>query len=174
MGFFKRFMQKLNDVKTISYVCKRAEVIAKKSGEKKPGEEHFLLAAYDLPDGTVKHVFDQLNIEREQIKQAMQQQYQTALTAAGISVEETSDQEIDDAEIKQNIPYQTKPSAQQMMKTLAEIAKKDKERPLLGVHILKVLAEKEYGVAYRTLLELGLDENKLHELIEKELDRYLP
>jgi len=157
MSFFIRIMQKLGNVKTLSYIFKQAELIAKKGGEKTPSEEHFLLAAMDAPDGTVKRVFEQLGINYKQLQNIIQPQL-------------NSDTDVDEEDQKPNFPYQTAVSGKLMMKKLITISKKETKRPLLGVHILRAIAENKQGPVNSVLELLDVDRIKMNSLIDAELE----
>jgi hypothetical protein len=47
--------------------------------------------------------------------------------------------------------HNSKPSGQAVMKELYALKKKDKDRPLLGAHVVGVVASMEHGVAARAI-----------------------
>lgn len=169
-SFFNRVNLRLNDIKTIKTLCLGAERYAYKNGEESPGAEHFLLAAVDLSDGTAGRVFEEFGVGTDEIEEAIKNQYHEALEHVGI-VPSKIDLESDDPKIakRTNPFYETKPSAQSMMKELAALRKHDKDTPLLGLHVLEVLSAKELGVVARTLNSLKIDQASLKEAIAKEL-----
>ncbi|MGH6647625.1 hypothetical protein [Aquabacterium sp.] len=49
MSFIHRLKQRVRDMGTIKSLCLGAEEHAQQDGQDKPGAEHFLLSALDLP-----------------------------------------------------------------------------------------------------------------------------
>jgi hypothetical protein len=62
-SFFKNIKNKIQEMKTISRLCLGVEKYANLAGEEKPGAEHFMLSALDLPDGTARKVFERLKLD---------------------------------------------------------------------------------------------------------------
>ncbi len=160
-SFIKRVKQKGRDMKTISQLCLGAEAHANGNGEEQPGAEHFLLAALDLPDGTAKKVFERLGIDPEKINEAISQQHIDALSNVGIDVE-ALDINMGKAEaVKPNAGlYKTTPSGQALMQKLHEMNAK-RANPLMGLHVIEVIATMEQGIAPRALAAMGIDREAL-------------
>ncbi len=59
----QRIKRKLDDMRTIKALAEAAERHANAAGEREPGPEHFLLAAFDLPDGLARRAFARLGAE---------------------------------------------------------------------------------------------------------------
>ena len=172
-SFINRIKLRMKDMGTIRALCEEAETYARKNGEESPGAEHFLLSALDLPDGTARRVFGRIGVESDQIENAIRSQHNEALSFVGMDVSKAGLTE-DDIEIGKGhrILYESKPSAQSMMKALAELRKCDKDIPLRGLHVLEVLSSKDLGVVARTLKLMGVNKEAFKEAIQKELDHY--
>jgi ATP-dependent Clp protease ATP-binding subunit ClpA len=158
------------DMKNISVLCLDAERHAHSNGEEKPGAEHFLLAALELPDGSAKRVFDRLDIDPAGINQAIKNQHIDALHNTGLDdesiVENLNCTEITNQKLKL---YDTTPSGQAVLQSLYQLNKKRKT-PLIGAHVLEVIASMKYGIAARTLTAMGIDNATLKVAIANELD----
>lgn len=172
---FGRLKLRINDIKTIKQLFSDAENYAQQQNEDLPGEEHILLAALDLPDGTARQVFEKLATNPATIVTSIQQQYTQALSQLGFEnsnlMSGLNGEGIEAAD-SGKLLYDAKPSVQSLMKALYEYKKKDKDRPLLGADILAVLAEKEHGVAARTLEVLGIDREKLKLIVNEVLEQF--
>lgn len=55
------------------------------------------------------------------------------------------------------------------MKSLHALKKNDKDRPLLGAHVLAVAAEIKHGVVARAFKELNIEPSDLKNAIQHEL-----
>ena len=169
----RRIRLRIKDVSTISALCQGAEQHALDNGEDKPGAEHFLLAALDLPDGTAKSVFAEFHVDSEAINAAIYKQYNDALTEVGINVDSVK---LNESETKlkqrQHILYQGKPSVQTLMQELAALRRQDKDMPLLGAHVLQVLASREVDTVARTLKTLNISKQDMLKVATEELERY--
>ena len=168
-----RLRLRVHDMATIKTLCEKAEEYALKSGEDMPGEEHFLLSAIALPDGTARRVFERINVDTDMLKKAIEKQHSEALQHIGIDPSLLNLNE-DDVEIrrpKRNL-YQSKPSAQALMKELVERRRKDRNIPLLGLHVVEVFTTKELGVVARSLKIMEVDRAALASAIEGELQSY--
>lgn len=166
MKIFKRLKLRLQDMQTISQLIPGADDAAKSMGEEDAGAEHFLISALTLPDGSAQRVFERLDTNAENFKKAVNKQYTSALTAVGI-----------DADILEENPnlYEknrfntSKPSGVAVMKDLYQLKRKDKDRLILGAHIIDVIARKEHGVTARVFKEMGLKRAEILFAVEQEL-----
>ena len=142
-----------------------------RNGRAEPGEEHFILAAIDLPDGTARKAFEALGLTATDIENGIKQQYVEALQRLGIERPEIKSDDVKAAQ--KRILYQAKPSVQQLMQYLINARKTDKDTPLLGGSVLEALIRKEHGVAARTFQVLGVDKQKLRNAIKAAMEQYL-
>ena len=173
ISLFRRLKLRFKDMATISKLCQVAETYARKRGEGTPAEEHFLLSALDLPDGTARRVFERAGVSPDQLEKAIDQQHSEALSNIGVDVSKVSiDDTKVDSTVSPGVPFQSKPSAQSLMKDLAEMRRSDKDIPLLGLHIVEVLSYKELGVVARTMKLMGVSQSSLKEAVAKELEYY--
>ncbi len=170
-SFLRPLKQKIHDMKTISRLCQGAEKHANINGEEKPGAEHFMLSALDLPDGTARRVFKRLNIDPNGINQAIKQQHIDALNEIGID-HRSINIDLNTPEVaKSNSKlYDAQPSAQVLMQ---ELHKRNKNRntPLIGANVLEIIASMENGIAARTLRAMGIDSGTLKKAIESETSK---
>lgn len=167
---FKRLKLRIQDIHTISDLISGADRYAEQNGEDMPGAEHYLLSALSLPDGTAKQVFKRLNADPSKFQIAINKQYSDALNIVGVdtSVIEGEPEPISSSGILHN----SKPSGQAVMKALYALKSHDKERPILGAHILEVISHMKYGVVARSLRTMGIDGQALHIAADDELAAY--
>lgn len=171
-NFRRNIHYKIEDVSTINSLFKKAEDYAAENGEEKPGAEHFLLAAMTLPDGTAKGVFSRVGADPEAFLNAINEQYRDALRSVGIEVDqELFDEEADPALSGQRKIYTAKSSVGDLMKSLVKLKSK-KNMPLLGAHVIEVLAATEHGVAARAFQRLGIDMESLKAAALEEIQAY--
>ena len=157
--------RRVRDMQTIKALCESAEVHAHTRGEAKPGAEHFVLAALDLPDGTARRAFERLRVCPDRFGDAIDQQYSDALRNAGIDLLLTPGAQPVPAN---KGPYRFEHSAQALMQELSN--RNDSDRvPLLGAHVVSVVANTRYGVAARTLRAMGISGAELAEAAAGEI-----
>lgn len=150
-AMFKRIRSKLDDMGTIKRLCERAEIHALHDQQREPGGEHFLLAALDLPDGTARLAFEQAGAEPGALKAAIERQYGDALLSIGLTADAPPDIPVS----AHSGAYQAAASGQVVMQELAE-ARRD-HAPLLGAHVVSIVAGLPQGVVPRALRALGVD-----------------
>lgn len=162
---FDQIKRRMSDMRTIKSLCQLAEEHARVRGEARPGAEHFVLAALDLPDGTARRAFERLRVRPEDFSEAIDRQYSDALRNVGIDPPLTPD--------AQPLPastgvYSSEQSAQALMQELSR--RSDNNRvALLGAHVIGVAANSQYGVAARTLRALGIKQSELAEAAALEI-----
>lgn len=150
----QRIRQRLADMRTIKVLCEAAERHALAGGEREPGPEHFMLAAFDLPDGLARRVFDRLGVDPAGVRAAIAASHGAAL--AGVGADGTL--LVDEASLPPSSgPYRAKGSMQGLMQQLAAWPRASAAEPLTGAHVLAVIAGARQGTAARTLRVLGLD-----------------
>ena len=147
-------MLRLRDVRTISALCRSAEAHARAEGQSQPGAEHFVLAALELGDGTAGRAFERVRADPDQFRAAIARQYADALRQVGVDAPGLGTDE-DDAPPASGI-YRAAPSGQSVMQGLAERRAHDRHTPLLGAHVIEVVAAMEHGVAARALRAMGV------------------
>ncbi|NHZ82621.1 peptidase [Massilia sp. CCM 8695] len=166
---FQRIRQRLGDMKTIQYLCQGAEKYALADQQHAPAAEHFLLSALDLEDGTARRAFEQVHADPAQLPQAIAQQYRDALRFAGL----TPDPALDAPEpLKPSRRlYDAAPSGAELMQTLAQ-QRSGERGPLLGAHVVALVAAMRQGVAPRSLVALGVDAEALRAAAQAEIGAY--
>jgi len=163
---FQRIRLRFQDMKTLSTLTQGAETHANLSGDEKAGAEHYVLSALDLPDGSAMRIFNVLGISSEQYKQSLEKQYSDALDSVGVSMKNTKPDPIEERTRLVHV----QPSGAELMKSLHSIKQSDKDRALLGAHVLSVVANMKKGVAIRAFRALGIDGDKLSSAVNSELD----
>lgn len=148
---FQGIKSKLNNIGTIKLLCERAETYALQDQQREPGAEHFLLAALDLPDGTARLAFQKAGVEPDALRAAIERQYADALRSIGLKADIAADTPMS---ANPGI-YQAASSGREIMQELAA-GRKD-HSPLLGVHVVGIVAGMSHGVAARALRALGVD-----------------
>jgi len=131
--------------------------------QREPGAEHFLLASFDLPDGTARLSFENIGADPSGLRPAIHKQYIDPLIALGVDADTA--ELVDMAPLPaRNRLYDAAPSGKAVMQTLAK--KRREHRPLLGAHVVAVVAEMRHGVAARALRAMGIDPSRLKTAAE--------
>ncbi len=165
---FQSIKGKLRDMSTIRQLCEAAEAHALADRQRQPGAEHFLLAALDLQDGTAQLTFKRVGVNPEALKPAIEHQYRAALEAIGLSV---GLGEVSGAPATQQLAqgvYQAAACGQEVMQALANA--RHRHAPLLGAHVVAIIAAMPYGVAARALRSIGVDLAALRAIAEEVTD----
>ena len=159
---FRRLKLRVRDMGTIKTLCLGAERHAQQSGEDMPGAEHFLLSAIELQDGTARRAFERLGADPSALRMAISAQYDAALRGIGLDPGGVRADNNDPGPVPSNHRiYDAQPSGQAVMKELAARKGKDKDTPLLGAHVVAVVASMKLGVAARALRAMGVDPEAL-------------
>jgi ATP-dependent Clp protease ATP-binding subunit ClpA len=135
---FKRIRLRIQDMKTIGKLISGADEQAHISGEEEPGAEHYLLSALKMSDGSARRVFERVGADSDKFHEAIGKQYSDALKFVGIDAE-SIDNDFEPVETERML-HNSKPSGQAVMKKLYALKKQDKDRPLLGAHVVGVVA----------------------------------
>ncbi|MBT9456230.1 MAG: Clp protease N-terminal domain-containing protein [Burkholderiaceae bacterium] len=161
---FTGIRQRLRDMGTIKALCQGAERHALRDGQAEPGAEHFLLSALELPDGSARRSFERLQVDPAQLPAAIARQHGEALR--GIGLDPDALDALDNApQPAARALYNASPSGQAVMQGLAA----SRGQPLLGAHVVAVIAGMRHGVAARTLRALGLNPQALAASAEHEI-----
>jgi ATP-dependent Clp protease ATP-binding subunit ClpA len=155
---FSRIKSRFGDIDTIKTLCLLAEKHALADQLRAPGAEHFLLAALDLPEDTARQAFERIGADASTLRQAIERQYSDALCSLGV------DPKVAKASADEPLPsklgaYNAAPSGKEVMLALA--ANRREHGPLLGAHVVAVVAGQQHGVASRALRVMGIDANAL-------------
>ncbi|RSZ58372.1 peptidase [Massilia atriviolacea] len=172
---FQRIRQRLGDMKTIRHLCQGAEKYALADQQREPAAEHFLLSALDLDDGTARRAFAQVDADPAQLPQAIAQQYRDGLRFAGLA---PAALDTADAALAAAAPleggrglYRAAASGADLMQTLAQQRASD-SGPLLGAHVVALVAAMRQGVAPRSLAALGVDAAALRAAAQAEISTF--
>lgn len=157
---FRRIRSKLDDMGTLERLAERAEAHALQDQQREPGAEHFLLAALDLPDGTARLSFGQMGVNPDALKDAIERQYGDALRSVGVTADASA---VAPLQAKPGV-YRAAASGQAVMRELA--ATRKGHGPLLGAHVVAIVAGMRHGVAARALRALAIDADALRSTAE--------
>ncbi len=166
----KKIRLRIQDMKTISKLISGADEQAHISGEEEPGAEHFLLSALKMPEGSARRVFERVGADPDKFQEAIEKQYSDALKSVGINAE-SIDNDFEPVETKRMF-HNSKPSGQAVMKKLYALKKQDKDRPLLGAHVVRVVANMEHGVAARALKAMGIVQADIDKAANEEIESF--
>jgi ATP-dependent Clp protease ATP-binding subunit ClpA len=169
----QRLKLRLRDMATIKALCEAAERHAQRCGEPEPGAEHFLLSALELQDGTAQRAFERAGADPNGLCDAIAAQYEAALRSVGLdpATLHAHDNDPDVVPPTRNI-YDAQPSGQAVMQALAARKQEDKDEPLLGAHVVTVIAAMKLGVAARALRTMGVDPETLATAASNEIKRF--
>jgi len=155
---FSQIKSRLNNMNTIKTLCLQAEQHALAGQQRAPGAEHFLLAALDLADDTARQAFERIGADPSILRQAIERQYGEALRSIGLDSKVT-EPDADEALPGKLSLYDAAPSGKEVMQALAK--NRHEHGPLLGAHVVAVVAGMQHGVASRALRVMGIDANAL-------------
>ena len=168
---FASVKARFQDTKTIAHLCTDAEQCARAAGRVKPGSEHFVLAALQLPDGSAALVFRQLGIDAEAFSQAIATQFAQALAAVGVVVAPSAQACSTASAAVAPAPtlFEAEASGQALMQRLATARHLREGRGLLSADVLLACAQEEYTIARRAFTSLGVTQQRLTELAKDAL-----
>ncbi|WP_428699738.1 Clp protease N-terminal domain-containing protein [Stappia sp.] len=162
---FGGIRKRLESMRAIRMLCRQAELHARRDAKTEPGAEHFMLAALDLPDGTARAAFAQVGANASSFGDAIAHQYDEALRHIGIEPPTVPRHgPRGDAGSAGGGLYHTSASGGQVMRALTA-GRKD-HVPLVGAHVVAVVADMEQGVAARALEAMGVDRGALKRAAE--------
>jgi hypothetical protein len=159
---FKMLDQKLQDARTLAALCTAAEEQARARGRAKPGSEHFVMAALDLPDGTALDAFQRLSLTKPRFLEALDTQRTRALDAVGVSVAPS----MPFAPAEELLPprdaiYEADASGKSLVQRLADLAAVRKGRGLLSADVLFAAAQEKHSATSRAFAALGISAAQL-------------
>lgn len=156
----KGIKRRIANVRTIKTLCETAERLALDDQQHEAGAEHFLLAALELPDNSARLAFETVGADPTAFRSAVHAQYETALAGMGVVFPEPEELR------RRNGLYNASASGREVMHNLAD--RRKAHNPLMGAHVVEVVAAMEQGVATRALGAMGLDRKAL-EAAAKEI-----
>ncbi|WP_417450561.1 Clp protease N-terminal domain-containing protein [Kordiimonas sp.] len=151
-------------MKTIKLLCESAERYAFEDHQEKPGAEHFLLAALELPDGTAKKVLAKFDVDTMCLKRSIEAQYSQALRKVGVEAPQMDN--IGEDITPRTTLFRASASGEAVIQVLASQQKRRGDTKLLSAHVLAVLAETKVGVVARIFRILDLDA----EIVKREAE----
>lgn len=143
---------KLASIGTLKALCENAEKYALQDQQREPAAEHFLLAAIDLPDNTGQQTFREIGADAGGVRGAIRSQYAQSLRDVGLSVSDYPDPV---PLLGEGGIYRAAASGEAVLQQLA--ATRSNHHPLIGAHVVAVVATFEQGVAARALRSMGID-----------------
>lgn len=161
IGFVQKLKNSLSDASTIKQLCELAEMHSRKMGQPKPGAEHYVLAALELPDQQAANALKEKGVDPESFSRAIFTHYEKALNSQGIelgnALHETS-------ALADTVPaglYDSQASGQQLMQKLAKLPKASK---LNSLHVLQALSQLPDSMAMQILHSFHISPEALHSL----------
>ena len=163
---FASIKRRAQEVATIAALCSAAEKHACAAGQQQPGAEHFLLAAFDLPDGAARRVFDKIGADPKHLDGSIERQYKEALQGMGIELPALDEPAQTVAPTKG--VYRAQPSGEAVMQRLAE--QRTSQTPLSSAHVVLAVVSSEHGVVARALRSMGIDREQLMRAARAEIE----
>ena len=140
--------------------CEEAERIGRSHGVARPGSQHFVLASFDLKDGTARQAFSNLDASPEGFAEAIRAQFEAALRHAGVELPPHADPEPATTIPSPNASrlYRSAASGQSLIQRIAADARK--QRSLLAVDMLVAAALEECSIAARAARPLRSEQGE--------------
>jgi ATP-dependent Clp protease ATP-binding subunit ClpA len=152
-----RLPRPFRDIRTISRLLKAAESEAQREGAERPGPEHLVLAAFDLPDQTARRALEELGITPGDLRSAVADAHADALRSIGVDA--APDPTLPPAPPPTG-PYRLTDPGQQVFQTAVGLAKHE-STALNGAHVLAAACALQYGTFPRAIAALGVDRDNL-------------
>lgn len=167
---FNRLTQNFADMATIKTLCEAAERIARENHQERPGAEHFVLAALELPDGSAARIFNALGLTGADFARALQETHRAALSTAGVGMDQIEGSERDVPPLGQPKGlYDAAPSGAAVLQGLAALRKRGISGPLSGAHVLQVVSTMQHGTTARAFKLLGRDQASVAAAVQAEM-----
>lgn len=165
---FKRIRLRFRDMNTLAKLIPGADKYANSMGEEKAGAEHFVLSALELADGSARRAMEKLGIDSTRFRDAIKTQYDQALSSVGV----THNAVVTEPEpiATDSVFHESQPSGVDLIKSLHALKKQDRQRPILGAHVILVAAAIEHGVVPRAFSVLGVDRDLLAQAARQEIE----
>ena len=151
----------LRDMRSISRLLADAEQVARRMGDERPGAEHLLLAAIDMPDGSAARALSAVGVDAPRLADAVRAEHAAGLVAAGVDAD-TARRMSEPAPVEPLSPggvYRSDPSAQELFRAAGTAARGARQR-LSGAHVVLAAADLRHGTLARALdrLDVARDE----------------
>lgn len=171
---FRKIQQRRRDARTLADICNESERIANAEGQREPGAEHFVLAAFEMADGSARRAFERVGADPGEFRAAIDQQFADALGTVGLAANPVLDARLAPLPVPPGTGlYRSKPSVTALMKLLSdEEALQVPTHPLLGAHVVLAAAHADHSTAVRALRAMGIDPQELASAAAAEIRRH--
>ena len=158
----------IQDIGTMNALFPAAELEAKRMGARKPGTEHLVVAAIELPEGSARRAFQRAGIDPGEFRVGIVRLRDDSVRASGDASNE--EQGEGTPEPKPSLmPTRTSPSAETVFKAVVDLVRKEKSS-LYGAYMVMVAADDSYGTTARVLRSMGVDPAVLVAACRAEID----
>ena len=148
------------DVRVIRTVLERAEALARQEGLERPGAEHLVLAACELPDGTAVASLGAVGTTTEALRAAVREAHADGLEAVGLRVDDEQVEGALPVTATPQGPYRSEAPLQEVFDRARQLVAEESSR-LCGAWFLAAAAERRRGTLARALDRLGVDREEL-------------
>lgn len=168
---FHKLKTRAAAMRTISALLPQAERIARSAGAERPGAEHLVMAALQLPDGTAVRTLEHLGSSAADFRAAIEAEETDDLERVGVHADaDRIDSELPPPSEPDGV-YRSAPSAQQLFQAAGDDARRG-GGALVGAHVLRAAADLEHGPTARALRRMGIDRTDLHAAASAEIDAH--
>ena len=140
-----KFTRAWRDMRTMKTLFSETEAEADRLGDREPGLEHLLLAAFVLPDGTAARVFERLGSNRNALREAVIRVHGEALAAAGMTDAGVATSALSRPRTG---PLRLTEPAQAAFRNAVALAKSER-RSIVGADLVAAVATITHGTAAR-------------------------
>lgn len=159
-SFIAGIRRRLHDVGVIREVLERAEGLARSEGRDRPGAEHLVLAACDLPDGTAARALAAVGTTPDALAAAIRAVHAEALEAVRLHVDEQGlDAALPDGRAPRGA-YHSEVPLQEVFGRARELVAEERSH-LSGAWLLVAAAERHRGTLAQALRRLDVDRAEL-------------
>lgn len=167
---FRELKNAAGTLKALKRLCDAAVKEAEREGLAEVGSEHFLLAAFALPDGTAERSFQPFGVDAEGLRAAIEQSQVEALALAGfISGAMPRPEPITRRANALALPASA--SGRAVLERLSEAG--PGSEVLCGAHVILAAVSARRGVVPRVLAHLGIAPDALVAAASVERDTLL-
>ncbi|WP_019875347.1 Clp protease N-terminal domain-containing protein [Sporichthya polymorpha] len=144
------------DLTLMNHLLPAAERDAQAEGVDRPGAEHLVLAALDLPDGRAAAALRAVGVSAEDLRGAIRAEHAEAVAGVGLDVDENAIDAALPPPGSPRGPYRSAGSLQTVFQRAVALAKADRS-PLCSGFVLRAALEGERGTLAGALERLGVD-----------------
>lgn len=144
------------DIATMNTLFPAAERLATDDGMDRPGSEHLLLAALDLPDGVARDALAGVGVGPSRLRDAIRAQHAATPRGAGMVADDNAIDRQRPAAGPPTGAYRSQGSLQDAFRRATELAKASRV-PIGSGHVMLAALEPEYGTLARAFNDLGVD-----------------